>query len=393
MKACAIVLAAGSGKRMNSQRNKVFLKFDDQSALIRTLKTFANLNAFERIIVACRPEDRDTVERKVERHMPRSNCVFCDGGSERQYSVRNALKLVPADAEVVCVHDAARCFVTPDVIERTLESARQFGSGVAAIPMTDTVKEVSSGRVERTLDRDALVRVQTPQSFSVPLLREAYAQAERDGFLGTDDASLLERIGEPVRICEGDPQNIKLTYPQDVEEGQRILDGGDFERLRVGCGFDVHRFSEDRPLVLGGVKIPDAAGLEGHSDADVLAHAIMDALLGAAGFPDIGYFFPPDDPAYLGISSMTLLSEVGAKVRAEGYSIVNIDCTLVLEKPKIQPYSHSMSLRISDALGVLPEKVNVKATTAEKLGSLGRGEGAGAQAVCLLTRSRHDAAI
>lgn len=373
---------------MNADQNKVLLKFDDQSAVIRCLKTFAGTGFFTSYVVVCRPEERDLVRRKIADHIPGIECVFCDGGTERQYSVQNALERVPADAEIIAVHDAARCFVTPEIIEACVQSAERCGSGVAAVPATDTIKRVNGDLVEETLDRSQLVCVQTPQVFDAQLLRDAHTAARREGYLGTDDASLVERMGVPVHVTEGSADNIKLTLRRDIAAGERIVERRRAEdRMQVGFGFDVHRFASGKPLVLGGVTIPADTGLDGHSDADVLVHAIMDALLGAAGLPDIGQLYPDTAPAYSGISSLTLLADVAARVRAEGFSISNIDSTLMLEAPKIAPWKPQMITNISDATGILPEQVNVKATTLEKLGALGRTEGCGAQAVCLLKRS------
>lgn len=384
MKAYCILLAAGSGTRMDADRNKILFKLEDQSAVIRCLKVFENTGQYSGIIVACRPQDRATVERKVMQHLRGSSCLFCDGGRRRQDSVRNALTLVPEDAQYISVHDAARCFVTEDVIIRSLECARQRGSGVAAVPIYDTVKRVEDGIVTQTLDRSELMSIQTPQTFAAPLLRRAHAEAAREGWQVTDDAALVERLGVPVCVSEGSSENIKLTVRQDVTRGEKILRRRTSGALRIGTGFDVHPFAAGRPFVLGGVHIPAAAGLDGHSDADVLVHAVMDALLGAAGLPDIGVFYPPDDPLYLNIPSVLLLEDVGRRIRAEGFEIVNLDCTVLLEEPKLKPHIRAMIANIADALAILPEKVNIKATTMEKLGALGRGEGAAAQAVCLL---------
>lgn len=388
MNACAVILAAGSGRRMACGRNKVLLKLEDQSAVIRCLRTFHSCGLFRDIVVVCRPEEREEVERKAERHVPEGVFRFCDGGPERQDSVRRALDAVPADADIISVHDAARCFVTPAVISRSVRAAETFGSGVAAVAMTDTVKRVEDGVVRQTLDRDGLVRVQTPQSFRADLLRRAHAAAEQDGFTATDDAALVERMGVPVHISEGAADNIKLTVRQDLREGMRILRRREDGSLRVGTGFDMHPFREGRPLILGGVEISGSLGLEGHSDADVLVHAAMDALLGAAGLPDIGVLFPADDPETTGVRSLLLLEEVGCRVRLQGFRIVNLDCTLILEQPRIRPFAQAMQANMAQALAIPEGAVSIKATTTERLGALGRGEGAAAQAVCLLAGDR-----
>lgn len=385
--ACAVLLAAGSARRMEADRNKVLLKFDDQSAVIRCLKTLRDTGLFSSYVVVCRPEERSLIERKVSEHMNGTQCLFCSGGSERQYSVRNALRIVPDGTDLIAVHDAARCFVTPDVIEETVKCAEKYGSGVAALRATDTIKRVTGDIIEETLDRSELVCVQTPQTFRADILRLAYEKADRDGYLGTDDASIVERLGVPVHICTGSPDNIKLTVRQDIEKGEQILERRrEEDRTCVGFGFDVHRLVHGRRLVLGGVEIPSDIGLDGHSDADVVIHAVMDAILGAAGMPDIGQLYPDCDPEFEGISSLVLLADTGKRIREAGYSVSNIDVTVLAEYPKVAPFKKRMTANIADSLGILPEKINIKATTLEKLGPLGQGEGIAAQAVCLVRK-------
>lgn len=385
MNVCAVILAAGSGVRMQSDSNKVFIKFDEQSAVMRCLTAFEQTGLFSHVVLVCRPEEREYLRQKVKRHN-KGNIIICDGGSERQYSVENALEFVPPETDIIAVHDAARCFVTPKIIRDCVSSAIRFGSGVAAVAATDTIKRAIDGVVVETLNRSELVHVQTPQVFRADILRAAYKKAVQDGFLGTDDASLVERLGSIVRIVSGSPENIKLTTKSDVEEGNKIVAARKFSDIRIGNGFDMHAFSVDRKLVLGGVEIPYEYGLEGHSDADVLVHAIMDALLGAARLGDIGILFPPSDMKYKGISSILLLREVGDLLKKYGYKIVNIDSTIIMQAPKISAYSAKMIENIALALGMDSVYVNVKATTTEYLGTLGRGEGAAAQAVCILQK-------
>lgn len=388
MKICAIILAAGSGRRMKMDMNKVFIKFDEQSAVVRCLKSFEATGLFSDIIVVCKAEERATMEHKAAKYLQKTRCLFCEGGKERQDSVKNALRLVPEDTDIVMVHDAARCFVTEQIIRDCAASAIRCGSGVVAIPATDTIKRVRRNVVEATLPREKLVCVQTPQAFSYELITKAYAQAEEDGFLGTDDASLVERVCDEVYIVQGSPDNIKLTTKADVEQGQDIVQKQQATDIRIGNGFDMHAFAQGRELVLGGVKIPHESGLDGHSDADVLVHAIMDALLGAARMGDIGGLFPDTDPKYKGISSIELLREVGALLTKYGYYVVNIDSTLIMQKPKVMPYRDQMVENIANALNIPRVYVSVKATTTEYLGAVGRGEGAAAQAVCILQKRR-----
>ncbi|MDL2238371.1 2-C-methyl-D-erythritol 4-phosphate cytidylyltransferase [Christensenellaceae bacterium OttesenSCG-928-K19] len=388
MNVCAVILAAGSGKRMELDTNKVFIKFDDQSAVVRCLKTFEGTGLFSSIVVVCRPEEREIIRRKAARYLKGNTFIFCDGGAERQYSVENALEYVPEEADIIAVHDAARCFVTHKIIKDCVSSAIRFGSGVAGIGATDTIKRTQNGVVTETLKRDELICVQTPQVFRVDVLKKAYKKAVEDGFLGTDDASLVERLGETVHIVSGSVDNIKLTTQADVAEGEKIAEeqAKKASDIRIGNGFDMHAFAQDRKLILGGVDIPSEFGLDGHSDADVLVHAIMDALLGASRLGDIGKLFPPDDMRFKDISSIKLLKEVGDLLRKYGYKIVNIDSTVIMQAPKISSYSVKMIKNIAQALDMDEIYVNVKATTTEYLGALGRGEGAAAQAVCILQK-------
>ncbi len=385
MKICAVILAAGSGRRMDMDTNKVFLKFDEQSAVMRCIKAFEQTALFSGLVVVCKPQEREIMETKIKKHCKHPGVRVCEGGAERQDSVRNALMMLDEDTDVVAVHDAARCFVTQKIIQDCVSSAIRYGSGVAAMAATDTIKRAKNGVVLETLDRSELVCVQTPQTFTYDLLCKAYTQAEADGFLGTDDASLVERLGAPVRLVSGSPDNIKLTTRSDVQKGREIVQRD--SALRIGNGFDMHAFATGRRLVLGGVEIPSEIGLDGHSDADVLIHAIMDALLGAARLGDIGELFPPTDMRYKDIYSIELLREVGDLLKKYGYRIINIDSTLIMQRPKVAAYRQEMIGNIAAALNMNREYINVKATTTEHLGSVGRGEGAAAQAVCILQRN------
>lgn len=386
MNVCAVLLAAGNGTRMSSSSNKVFLKFDEQSAVMRCIRAFQETGLFTNIVVVCKKDEEAYLREKIFRHDKSKNFIFCVGGSERQYSVENALEYVPVEADIIAVHDAARCFVTPQIIRDCVSSAIRFGSGVAGVKATDTIKRVKNGIVVETLKRSELVHVQTPQVFKADILRSAYKKAVEDGFLGTDDASLVERLGERVRIVSSSVDNIKLTTKADIKEGQKIVEKRKKSDIRIGNGFDMHAFAENRKLVLGGVEIENEFGLDGHSDADVLIHAIMDALLGAARLGDIGILFPPGDPRFKDISSLILLKEVGDLLKKYGYTIVNIDSTIIMQTPKVKAYGSQMIENIAGALEMNPIYINVKATTTEYLGSVGRGEGAAAQAVCILQK-------
>ena len=304
------------------------------------------------------------------------------GGARRQDSV--SLGLAKVTGEIVAIHDAVRPMVTREIIERSIEEAARTGACVAAVPVIDTIKSAAPDKtVTGTVDRSDLYAVQTPQTFRTELIKEAFARALAEGFHATDDAALVERMGRKVSIVPGSYDNIKITTPADVELAALKLGGGE---TRTGFGYDVHALAKGRKLVLGGVQIPYELGLQGHSDADVIAHAISDALLGAVSMGDIGRRFPDTDPKYKGISSLKLLARVGEMLACDGWKIISIDATLAAEKPKIAQYVPAMISRISECLGIDENRVSIKGTTTEKLGFVGRGEGMACWAVASVSR-------
>ena len=278
------------------------------------------------------------------------------------------------------------------VIARTLESAKKYGSGVAAVPLKDTVKRVNEGGVVvDTPPRDALRAVQTPQTFEAELIRRAHA-AYALGERATDDAALAERMGVKVRLTEGDVENIKLTTPEDMLLARQVIlrrEGQKEEKpmVRIGHGYDVHRLTEDRKLILCGVEIPYTLGLLGHSDADVALHALMDALLGAAALGDIGRHFPDTDPAYKGADSGKLLDHVVALLEEKGYAVGNVDVTIICQRPKLKDYIEQMRQNVARHLKVDADCVNIKATTTEKLGFEGEGLGISSHAVACIEKA------
>lgn len=383
MNLCGIIMAAGSGSRMKMPKNKVFLKFGDSSALARCIKVHKSSGIFDELIIVCRKEEKKIVEDTVRRYAGGIPCRIVEGGKERQDSVCNALAVIGDDVDYISVHDAARCFVTEDIIKSCASAAVKYGSAIPVSPVTDTVKIVDGDIAVKTLNRNELRLVQTPQIFEAKLLIDAYEAAYADGFYGTDDASLVERLGKKVHVVTGSKDNIKLTTKEDIEKGRAMTEaenGG----LRIGNGFDVHAFTEGRKLILGGVDIPYDKGLDGHSDADVLIHAVMDALLGASRLPDIGELFPPGAAQYKDISSLVLLQRVKAKMDERYCEVVNIDVTLMLQTPKISPYKEQMIANIAEILKISRNAVNIKATTTEHLGFIGRKEGVCASCVCLV---------
>lgn len=376
----AIILAGGSGSRMGAGRNKVLLEVGGERVITRAVKAFAGL--VDGAVLVSREADRADILPAVQGvGMP---VRMADGGETRQASVWNGLCALPPDCTHVLIHDGARCLVDADTIRRCMQSAEKCGTGVAAIPAVDTVKQVDAREdVLSTPDRSALRIVQTPQAFRVDLIRQAHLAARAEGYLGTDDASLVERMGHPVRLTLGDRRNIKLTTPEDMKMAEAFLDRP-YPALRIGQGYDVHRLVAGRDLILCGVNVPHSLGLLGHSDADVALHALMDAMLGALALGDIGRHFPDTDERYRGISSMVLLHHVTALLAEHGARVTNCDVTIVAQKPKLLPYIPQMRQNVADALHLPLERVNVKATTTEHLAFEGREEGISAQAVCMV---------
>lgn len=410
----ALIPAAGQGKRMGNQVNKQFLCLAGLPILVHTLTVFERHPRIDAIVLVCREEEQDFCRKEiVEKFNLKKVVAVVAGGDERQQSVYNGLQALPPDTELVVVHDGARPFVSAEVIDRTLEGAFEAlergacAAAIAAVPVKDTIKEAGPGGVVAgTPDRTRLWQVQTPQVFAAGLLREAHDQARRDGFAGTDDGALVEHLGRPVQLVPGTYENIKITTAEDLAIGEAILKrrstgeatlkqwstGGPAAgqmalqaekgaaKVRVGMGYDVHRLVKGRALILGGVEIPYHLGLLGHSDADVLLHAIADAILGAVGAGDIGRHFPDTDPAFKGISSLLLLRRVAEIAARKGYEPGNVDAVIVAQKPKLAPFIPEMIVRTAEALGTAGELVNIKATTTEGLGFAGTGEGIAAYA-------------
>lgn len=388
-KIAVIIAAAGSGKRMGSGIPKQYMKILGKTVLTRAVEAFAE-NAFTDDIYVVVSQDYESFCRE-EYHGKVKGIIV--GGAERQDSIFAALSAVPADVDYVLVHDGARPFVTNETIDLLIESAVKHGAAVTAVPVKDTVKSAKDGIFTATLDRRKLYSIQTPQGFGRELLLKAYRRAFEENFYGTDDAVLVENMGEKVYLVKGDYNNIKITTKEDIAVGEAILTArseqtATAEEPRTGTGYDVHRLEAGRKLILGGVEIPFEKGLLGHSDADVLVHAIMDALLGAAALGDIGRHFPDNDESYRGISSLLLLEKVKELLEKNGCSIGNIDAVVIAQRPKIAPYIREMTARIAETLRIEESRVNIKGTTTEMLGFCGREEGIAAQASVLIRLRR-----
>ena len=374
-----ILLAGGSGSRMHAPVNKVFLPLAGKPVLRRSAEAFAG--RVSGMVTVCRPQEEETVRGMLSGlEGPEQRLAY--GGDTRQASVRAGLDALPEDCTHVLIHDGARCLVDAETIGNVRQAALLHGCAVPCVPVTDTIRDVHG----TLLEREQLRAMQTPQGFSRALIDAAHRAAEKDGFLGTDDAALTARLGQAVTLVPGSRRNIKITTPEDLIMAEAFL-REQRPAFRVGHGYDVHRLVPDRRLVLCGVDIPHSLGLLGHSDADVALHALMDAMLGACALGDIGKHFPDSDPAYRGISSVLLLEKVNALLGREGWRVVNADVTIAAQKPKLQPYIPAMRQKTAEALGLPAAQISVKATTTEHLGFEGEEKGISATAVVLIERA------
>ena len=380
-----IIPAAGAGKRMERDIPKIMIKIGERTILEHTIRAFYHSDIYEMIIPVSGSvrKDVEIIIRDLQAPFP---IRLVEGGKERQDSVWNALKIISNDCDIVAVHDAARPFFDPAIIHKSHDLLEKHSGVIAAVPATYTMKSVIDETVEKTLDRSALWQVNTPQIFQTDKLVRAYKKAYKDGFYGTDDAMLIEHDGGTVVVVRDIPHNIKITTPSDLIIAKHFIqrDKGVIMH-RIGQGYDVHRLMKGPKLILGGVEIPYDKGLDGHSDADVLVHAVMDAILGALALGDIGKHFPDNDEQYKNADSIMLLGKVCELMADRGYVISNIDATLVLQKPKVAPYINKMRNNIADALQLHISAVSVKATTEEGLGFTGREEGVAAMATVLMT--------
>lgn len=368
----AIIVAAGRGKRLGSSLPKQFLKVRGRTILEMSVEAFEQNKYVDEIFVAANADYCELTEKLCRGFSKLKKIVA--GGAERQDSVRAALDCLRGENGIVLVHDAARPFVSEAVINAVIEGTADFGAAIPTMPAKDTIRQVD-GTGSRTLQRETLARVQTPQGFRISLIKHAFEKAQAEGFLGTDDASLVERMGINISMVQGEDANRKITTREDLET-----------EMRIGTGYDVHRLVEGRPLVLCGEQIPYEKGLLGHSDADVALHALMDAMLGAAGLGDIGKHFPDTDERYRGISSMKLLQKTAELLREAGYFLGNADITIIAQRPKIAGYIPKMRANIAEIMNCDENKINIKGTTTEKLGFVGREEGIASEAVCILYR-------
>ena len=367
----AIIVAAGASRRMGFDKLGYRLP-DGRTVLETSCALFAAHPAVDELVLVA-GGNRPQCEA-IAAACPKP-CTVVQGGATRADSVRSGL--AAAKGQLVAIHDAARPFASAEIITAALQAAAESGAAAPAVPVKDTIKVADKdGKVVATPDRATLYAVQTPQCFDRALYLQALeAVSGEKASLVTDDCSLFELAGLPVTLTAGDYANLKITTKEDLQKEKT---------MRIGHGYDVHRLVEDRKLILGGVEVPYEKGLLGHSDADVLLHAVMDAVLGAAALGDIGQHFPDTDPAYKGADSLALTREVAKIIAAHGYKVGNIDATILCQRPKLAPHIPAMRQNIADAFGLPLDAVSVKATTEEHLGFTGEGLGIAAHAVALI---------
>ena len=390
MHVSAIIAAGGRGVRFGGTLPKQFLLLGGRTILQRSVDAILSSDCITDLVVAL-PSDlvANVPDYLRDRAKP---ITIVEGGARRQDSVANAFEVVSARADVIVIHDAARPFVTADLIARTVDAAVEHGAAIAALAATDTVKRADAdGLIQQTIPRTEIFLAQTPQAFRPSVLRDALARAGSAGD-ATDEAALAERAGHPVRLVEGDRRNLKITTTDDLMMAERLVRASESReaqpRLRIGNGYDLHRLVPGRPLILGGVTIPFEKGLDGHSDADAVCHAVTDAILGAAGAGDIGRHFPDTDSAWKGADSMVLLRRAAEIVAGAGFVVVNVDVVVIAERPKLVPFLEAMRANLSRAMGIEAGDVSIKGKTNERVDSMGAGDSIAVHAVALVSRVR-----
>ena len=390
MHVAAIIAAGGRGERLGGDVPKQLQLIAGRTLLERSIAPFETCDRVSEIVVVLPGELMAAASGVLEQ--PRTPLRMVRGGTRRQDSVAAGLDAVAPTTTVVVVHDAARPFCTARLIEKTIDAAVDSGAAIAALSARDTVKEGEATgavtTVRATLPRERIFLAQTPQAFRVEVLRDAIALGRR-GVLATDEASLAERAGHRVRLVEGETRNIKITTQDDLTLARALVAvPAPVGLARVGMGYDLHRFIDGRPLVLGGVTIPGERGLAGHSDADAVCHAVTDAILGAAAAGDIGRHFPDTDQRWTDASSLELLGRAVEIIAAEGFVVGNVDVVVVAEWPPIREHADEMRVRLAGALGVDAGHVAIKGKTNENVGALGRGEAIAVHAIALLYPAR-----
>lgn len=383
MNVSAIIAAAGSGSRMGT--DKMLASLCGKPVILRTAEVISSIPRVDEVIIVASKNNIAEIRLILAAAQLEADVRVIEGGSMRGESSLQGIR--SAKNERVLIHDGARPLVKAESIERCIDDAEKFGSAALGVTLKDTVKKCENGFISETVPRTNTVLIQTPQIFRRSEILKAYESY--DPSTDTDDCSVAERFGIHIRVTCGDYENIKLTTPDDMLRAEAIINkrNGGNGGMRIGSGYDSHRLTHGRKLIIGGVDIPFDKGLYGHSDADVLLHAIIDALFGACALGNIGSHFPDSDERYRGASSLALLKETADILKNEGFSVSNIDATVIIQKPKMAPYIDEMRKNISGTLGIDICRVSVKAKTNERMGFTGRGEGVEAHAVALVSKA------
>ncbi len=378
-----ILVAAGQGTRMGSSVNKVLMEMNGHPLIWYTLKNIYDSRLIDELILVIREDEKNAFKEIVKSFPKKFSIKWAVGGNTRAESVKSGLLQVSDKSEKLLIHDGARPFVSGEAIDNIYKKINESNpAAIYAVPSTDTIKKSDGCRIEKTVNRMKFYRAQTPQGILTKLYKKILSDKTFDYSEITDDSSIWEQKKIPVSLLEGSEQYFKITTSEDWKRFAMMISPA--PSVRIGQGYDIHRFDAERPLYLGGIKVSDRDGLAGHSDADVLIHAVMDALLGAAGLPDIGHFFPDTDEKYKNAFSLDLLKEVGTLLCQKNYRIGNIDTVVIAESPRLSKYIEKMKETMASALHLNPEQVNIKATTNEKMGAIGRKEGIAALASVIL---------
>lgn len=370
MKVNVIIPCGGNGSRTGLKYNKLLAKIGTKSIIYTTVSKFYHIDCISKIILSIKADEKNIFSKELVDF--EDKIAFCTSGATRTQSVANGLKATEK-CDIIVIHDGARPFVTEEIILDSINTAIKFGSGISAYPSTDTVAMVETGKITSTLQREKIYNLQTPQSFNSEQIKKAYSLIEKEKIF-TDDSGVYSYYISPCTISLGTPLNKKITYKEDLLT---------FKNCYIGVGYDTHRLVEGRDLILGGIKIAHDKGLLGHSDADVLTHAIMDAIFGACDERDIGYHFPDSDNKYKGISSIVLLKECLTIIRNKGFEVQNINAVIMCEKPKLAKIIPQIVQNLAQVIGISASKISISATTTEGLGFIGREEGIATHCNCI----------
>lgn len=384
-----ILLCAGSGKRVGASINKLLLKYKNKTLFQYTLENILLSKYIHELIIVVKDHEQEIIKNIVSTLNCNIKIKFASGGKTRFESVKNGVNLVDLKADKLLIHDCARPCIDDEIIRLLLSNVNNtdcFGA-IPVLPCIDTIKKKQQDFIKKTLNREKLVRAQTPQVFVTKVFKNAISKIKENNDKITDDSSIMEFFGYKIKICQGNEKLFKITTVSDWNRFCKIVDKETF-MYRIGQGYDIHKKTFEKPLILGGVRILESEGLDGHSDADVLIHAIIDSLLGAAGLSDIGTFFPNTNDNYKNISSLKLLKKIGEIIKKEEYTIVNIDTTVIAETPKLTKFIPEMKQNISDTLNIKTTQIGIKAKTNEKLDDVGNNKGIVALSTALIAR-RH----